>query len=87
MLQRGLGFSAALALVLIACGSDDEPRRAEYAVWSASPQDYDELPPFPGATSPVPIELREQTLRQIAHLSAGGDELPSSSRTCSAPSR
>ncbi|HEU4579903.1 MAG TPA: SGNH/GDSL hydrolase family protein [Polyangiaceae bacterium] len=70
---RGLGL--ALLLALPACDDDDQPRRAEYAVWSASPQSYDELAPFPGAMPPVPVEVRDQTLRQIAHLSAGGDAL------------
>ena len=62
MPSHGLRLGAALALVLAGCSDDDAARRAEYAVWSASPPDSDELPPFPGATPPVAVEIRDQRL-------------------------
>lgn len=44
-----------------------------YASWSASPQDLNEAPP--GAPRPAPAIVGNQTVRQIAHLSAGGTTL------------
>jgi lysophospholipase L1-like esterase len=72
------------SVLLLACGGDeDEPEEAtgsargavSYASWAASPQDYGELLPFPGAPVPMPQELNDQSLRQIVRLSAGGERL------------
>jgi lysophospholipase L1-like esterase len=59
-----------------ACGGDDEPPvLASYASWVASPQDYGELSTMAGAVAPEPVTFDNQTIRQVVHLSAGGDEL------------
>jgi lysophospholipase L1-like esterase len=60
---------------LVALGCNAAERPAEYAVWSAAPQDYSEIAPLPGSPTPVPETLEAQTLRQIVHVSAGGDAL------------
>lgn len=44
-------------------------------MWSAVPQDYSEIVALPGAPTPIPETLEAQTLRQIVHVSAGGDAL------------
>lgn len=71
-------------VLLLGCGDDeDDPEEATgsvrgasaYAAWTASQQDYNELLPFPGAPAPEPLELADQSLRQIIRLSAGGDRL------------
>jgi lysophospholipase L1-like esterase len=77
---------AAFALALVsACGDDTdavatvpEPPPellARYASWAASPQDYAEQLPIPGLVAPEPELLEDRTLRQIAHMSAGGDSI------------
>jgi lysophospholipase L1-like esterase len=60
---------------LVGVGCSDDPRPAEYAVWTASPQSHAELLPFPDVPAPVPQTFSNQTVRQILHVSAGGDEL------------
>lgn len=80
--RRCLGL---LALIFpLACGSDDDtlettqplsPEENMYASWAASPQDYAEQLPFPNAAAPEPLAFDDQTLRQLVHLSAGGDAL------------
>ncbi|HTV20865.1 MAG TPA: GDSL-type esterase/lipase family protein [Polyangiaceae bacterium] len=71
-------------VLLLGCGDDeDDPEEATgsargasaYATWAASPQDYNELLPFPGAPAPTPLQLDDQSLRQIVRLSAGGERL------------
>src|SRR5476649_318232 len=44
-----------------------------YATWTASPQVVNEAQP--GTPGPPPTILANQTVRQIAHLSAGGTKL------------
>lgn len=75
---------AVACVLLLGCGSDeDDPDEAtgsargavSYASWAASPQDYAELLPFPGAPVPEPQALNNQSLRQIVRLSAGGERL------------
>jgi len=72
------------SLLVLGCGDDgDDPEEATgsvrgasaFASWAASPQDYNELLPFPGAPPPEPLALDDQSLRQIVKLSAGGDRL------------
>jgi lysophospholipase L1-like esterase len=72
------------ALLLLACGDEDtEPQEAtgsavgavNYASWAASPQNYNEPSPFPGAPERVPQQLSDQSVRQIVRLSAGGERL------------
>jgi hypothetical protein len=79
---RAASFAVACVLVL-GCGDEDEPDEAtgsargaaSYASWAASPQDYAELLPFPGAAVPEPQALNNQSLRQIVRLSGGGERL------------
>ena len=77
--RRWLGCALALTL---GCSSDDdspgestEAASGTFASWAASPQDYAEDLPFPGAPLPEPLAFDNQTLRQVVHLSAGGDAL------------
>lgn len=56
----------------LGCGDDAAPT---YASWAASPQDYAEQLPFPGAAAPEPLSFDDQTLRQLIHVSQGGDAL------------
>jgi lysophospholipase L1-like esterase len=69
-------FLALLAAMSVAgCGDEDSPERFTYAAWAASPQDYGELSTMPGAMPPPPQMLENQTIRQVVHLSAGGEAL------------
>jgi lysophospholipase L1-like esterase len=72
--------SLALCLILAACGgggsgasSQTPVVTASYATWSASPQVVNEAPP--GTPGPPPTVFSDQTVRQIAHISAGGTAL------------
>jgi lysophospholipase L1-like esterase len=76
--RRGGLVGSLLALwVCVGCGEGrDEPAAlAAYASWAASPQDYAELSTMVGAVAPEPVTFNDQTIRQVVHLSAGGDEL------------
>lgn len=46
-----------------------------YASWAVSPQSNSEVLPFPGAPPPSPPRLQDQTVRQVVHLSLGGEAL------------
>lgn len=70
-------------IALTGCGVDDEAEqgvganqgRALYASWGASAQSNREVLPFPGAPPPNPPQLSNQTVRQIVHLTLGGEAL------------
>src|SRR5262245_2350392 len=79
-----VSISCVLALALAGCSSDDDasqtmepltPNEVTHASWAASPQDYAEQLPFPGAPAPEPLAFDDQTLRQVIRLSAGGEAL------------
>jgi lysophospholipase L1-like esterase len=82
-MKTRVGGALALCLILAACGgggggagSSSMPPPvvlATFATWSASPQALNDAPP--GTTRPTPAPLGDQTVRQIAHLSAGGTKL------------
>jgi lysophospholipase L1-like esterase len=80
---RSGGLLVTCVLVLACGGDEDSPEEATesargataYSTWAASPQDYREVLPFPGAPAPEPLELSDQSLRQLARLSAGGERL------------
>lgn len=71
----------ALCLFLAACGGGGGGNTSvpppvvvvTYATWTASPQVVNEAQP--GTPGPPPTILANQTVRQIAHLSAGGTKL------------
>ena len=74
--------SLALCLILVACGgggggSSASPQMpvvtASYATWSASPQVVNEAQP--GTPGPPPTVFSDETVRQVAHVSAGGTTL------------
>src|SRR5262245_33555720 len=70
--RTACALAGTLLLALpLGCGSDEDA--PTYASWAASPQDYAEELPFPGAMPPVPLALDDQTLRQLIHTSQGGD--------------
>lgn len=54
--------------LLTACGSSPS---AWYASWSAAPQDYNEV----GPVTPPPASFTNQTIRQVVHLSIGGEQV------------
>jgi lysophospholipase L1-like esterase len=79
---RGLRWwCAAGAAVLAACSDDTDSNtealsgRAVYAAWAASAQSNLEAFPVAGAPPPMPPALSNQTVRQVVHLSAGGEQL------------
>lgn len=70
-------------VLALGCGDDDGDLdevtgsvqgASAYATWAASPQDYAEEPPFP-VPAPPPLELSDQSLRQIVRVSAGAERL------------
>jgi lysophospholipase L1-like esterase len=76
------GLALVLAVLLAGCGGGGggststpppPPVLATFATWSASPQALNEAPP--GAPRPAPGVVGDQTVRQVAHLSAGGTKL------------
>lgn len=80
--KTGTWGSLALCLILAACGGGGGGGGtsmpppivlATFATWSASPQALNDAPA--GAPRPAPALFSDQTVRQIAHLSAGGSKL------------
>jgi lysophospholipase L1-like esterase len=78
----GTWSSVALCLILAACGGGGGGGGttmpppvvlATFATWSASPQALNDAPA--GVTRPAPALFSDQTVRQVAHLSAGGSKL------------
>jgi lysophospholipase L1-like esterase len=75
--QRRAALSLVLSLLLSACGGGGDSTvqsKFQVATFLAPQNDMLEVTPFPGQGPAFP-EFKEQTLRQIAHVSIGGDSV------------
>jgi lysophospholipase L1-like esterase len=81
-LRRRALFGAVALVACVAACSDADPDQGvsplagstRVATWGTAPQDYNEV--FPGGVfpPPPPLSFRDQSIRQVVHISTGGDQ-------------